>query len=61
MKVLTQEQYEIAVEVQKIAINYGVPRHDLLDLVRAGFEAGQKDGLTTLAMNRMGNADIARA
>jgi len=56
MQVVTEEKFKIAREVERIAQNYSVPRSELLLLVKLGFESGQKDGLTTLAMNRMGTA-----
>lgn len=61
MPVVSEEQYKIALEISRVAVQYGVPRGELMDLVRLGFEAGQKDGLTALAMNRMGTAQAASA
>ena len=45
-KVVTQEQYDIAVEAEKIAVNFSVPRMELMDLIKASFEAGERHGLT---------------
>ena len=51
MPVVTEDKYNIAVEIERIAKAYGVPRMELMDLVRLGFESGQRDGLTFYANN----------
>lgn len=47
--IVTEEKFQIAREVERMAVSYGIPRDELLKLVRLGFEAGQRDGLTSYA------------
>lgn len=47
--VVTEEKFQIAQEVERIANISTATKPDLLGLVRLGFEAGQRDGLTAYA------------
>lgn len=49
--VVTQEQFDMAKEVERLAKEYLIPKAELLALIRMGFEAGQRDGLTSLAIH----------
>jgi len=50
MPVVTEDQYKIMLEVERVARNYKIPRSECLSLVKAGFEAGQIHGLSAYAM-----------
>lgn len=47
--IVTQKQFDIACEVERLAKEFNVPKSDLLEIVRMGFELGQIDGLTKYA------------
>lgn len=51
MPVVTEEQYAIMREVERIARNYKIPRSECLALVKVGFEAGQINGLNAYALS----------
>lgn len=50
MPVVTEEQYAIMREVERVARNYKIPRSECLSLVKIGFEAGQIADLNQYAM-----------
>lgn len=50
MPVVTEGQYKIMLEVERIARNYKIPRSECLALVKVGFEAGQIEGLNAYAI-----------
>lgn len=50
MPVVTEDQYAIMREVERVARNYKIPRSECLALVKVGFEAGQINGLNAYAL-----------
>jgi hypothetical protein len=50
MPVVTEQQYSIMLEVERITRNYIFPRSECLALVKVGFEAGQIAGLNQYAI-----------
>ena len=50
MPVVTEDQYAIMREVERVARNYKIPRSECLALVKVGFEAGQSNGLNAYAL-----------
>jgi len=50
MPVVTEDQYAIMLEVERVARNYKIPRSECLALVKVGFEAGQINSLNAYAM-----------
>jgi hypothetical protein len=51
MPVVTQEQHNIMLGVERIARNYKLPRSECLVLVKLGFEAGMIAGVNQYALS----------